>query len=206
MHNKYPRFVDKKNIEKIEDTNNDRLFKLSIPLNFDGGKTVLIIARAAKIYEYDGSSTMVSRILNYIKSRREIEFSNVSKVEVVFLFPVKEYDEYTLPSILSSNGEIYLFGNDGFYDDAGALIKNDEIIFASMMEADYVILGWGNMIGELSSIGKERIRYLLKGYKLIKNNSNDIKETYTVGNLNANGCPRHCLRWKETDELIKFEI
>lgn len=204
--NKYQRFVDKMNIEKIEDTQNDRLFKISIPLNFNGDKSALIITRAVKIYEADGSSALVYKILNYIKSRKNNEFANVNRVDIVFLFPVKEYDESSLIETFASTSEKYFSGNDGVYDENGTKIINDEVIFSSMIEADVVVLGWGNIPKVFRSVANERIRYLLKGYKVIKNNSLEIKQTYTVGELNNNGCPRHCLRWKESDELVKFDI
>lgn len=204
--NKYPRFVDKINIEKIEDIENDRLFKLSIPLNFNGNKSALVVTRAVKIYEADGSSALVYKILNYIKSKKDNEFANVSRVEIVFLFPVKEYDELGLIEAFENMSEKFFSGNDGIYDENGAKIINDEVIFSAMMEADIIVLGWGNIPKALSGVAKERIRYLLKGYKFIKNNSLEIKETYTVGDLNNNGCPRHCLRWKESDELVRFSI
>ncbi len=202
----YPKFVDKNNIEKIEDVQNGRLFKLSIPLNFKGEKRLLVISRGVKPFEFDGYNKMVLRILNYIKHKKNEELIGVSRVDIVFLFPVMEYECSSLENILYEYGEKYLIGNDGFYDEKGNLIKNDEVIFESMMSANYLILAWGDMPSELCQLSKERIKYLLKGYKIIKNNSIDVKESYTVGALTNNCCPKHCLAWKNTDELFEIEL
>lgn len=202
----YPRFVDKKNIEKIEDVQNERLFKLSVPLNYEGDKSVLIITRAPRNYNLDGSSHIVFKVLKYIKSRRHEEFEGVSKVEFVFLFPIRGFDDDYLYPVLEEKGEKYFFGNEGFYDETDSIIKNDEIIFMSMMTADYIVFAWGDVPESIGQIGYDRIKYILKAYKMIKNNSNDIKETYRVGRITSQGSPKHCLSWKENDFIERFEV
>ena len=201
----YPRFVDKKNIEKIEDIKNHRLFKLSIPLNLDGDKSALIITRSPRIYNEDGSSHIISKALKYIKTKIHEEFYGISKVEFVFLFPVSEYNEEYLYTILDESGEKHFIGNDGFYDNGGSLIKNDDLIFYAMMEADYIVFAWGDMPPEINYVGSERVKYILKGYKMIKNNSDNIKETYNIG-YTESGTPKHCLMWRETDSIYRFEV
>ena len=52
---KYPKFINIKDIEKIEDVENQRLFKLTLPLKNSGKKRVLVITRAPKISEYNGA-------------------------------------------------------------------------------------------------------------------------------------------------------
>ncbi|MGL5635091.1 MAG: DUF1643 domain-containing protein [Sarcina sp.] len=202
---KYPRFVDKKNIIKVEDSNKNRLFKLSIPLSYTGDKSVLVVTRSPRNYNEDGSSHIVSKVLKYIDSKRHEEFLDVGRVDIVFLFPVREHNEELLSIVLEENGEKYLFGNDGFYDDIGHLIKNDELIFYSMMEANYIIFAWGNMPSGIEDIGMERVKYILKAYRLIKNNSKDVKETYKVGGT-SKGYPKHCLMWRETDAIYRIEV
>lgn len=202
----YPRFVDKKNVEKIEDVQNERLFKLSVPLNFDGDKSVLVITRSPRNYNLDGSSQLVSRALKYIKAKKYEEFQGVSTVEFVFIFPVRGFDDEYLYPVLDEKGERYFFGNEGYYDNLGNLIKNDEVIFMSMMSANYIIFAWGDVPNSIGQIGFDRIKYILKGYKMIKNNSLDIKETYRVGRITPNGSPKHCLSWRETDIVERFEV
>ncbi|MGL4990922.1 MAG: hypothetical protein ACRC57_07155 [Sarcina sp.] len=202
----YPRFVDKKNIEKIEDMQTERLFKLSIPLLYEGDKTVLIITRSPRDYNLDGSSHIVTKGLKYIKSKRHDEFLGVSKVEFVFLFPIRGFDDDFLYPVLEEKGERYFFGNEGFYDEQDHLIKNDEMIFLSMMTADYIIFAWGDTPASIEEVGYERIKYILKAYKMIKNNTNEIKETYRVGRITSHGSPKHCLSWRENDFIEKFEF
>lgn len=200
----YPRFVDKKNIEKIEDMKNHRLFKLSIPLNFEGDKVALVITRSPRLYNEDGSSHIVARALKYIKTKIHEELEGISRVEFVFLFPVSEYNEDYLSGIFEEMGERYFVGNDGFYEGE-TLIKNDDLIFYSMMEADYIIFAWGDMPNGIDYLGSERVKYILKGYKMIKNNSVTVKETYNIG-YTESGTPKHCLYWREGDIIYRYEV
>ncbi|MGL4656603.1 MAG: hypothetical protein ACRCWM_12105 [Sarcina sp.] len=193
---KYPRFVDKKNIELIQDIESDRIFKMSIPLNFEGDKSVLVVTRAP-------STSIAYKVLKYVESKRHEEFIGVNRVDIVFLFPVIEYNEYYLIEALEENGEKFLFGDDGFYDEVGTRVKNDELIFYSMMEANYIVFAWGDIPRNISDVGNERVRYILKGYKMIKNNCIDIKETYKVG---VGSTPKHCMTWRRNDGVFRFDV
>lgn len=202
---KYPKFINIKNIDKIEDVENQRLFKLTLPLKTNGAKRVLVITRAPKICDCNGESPMTIRIIKYIKKNLDESFKDIGFIDIVFLFPVKEFDSSTLETALAIEGEKFVVGNNGFYYNYD-LIKNDEVIFQSMIESSYIIFAWGESPKGIKSIYDERIKYLLKGYKLIKINTEDIKKLYAVGVLTTYGYPKHCLAWKETDELMEFEI
>lgn len=202
---KYPKFININKIDKIEDLENQRLFKLTIPLKRSGSKRVLVITRAPKIDECDGANSMVLRVIKYIKRNLEEYFKDAGFIDMVFLFPVKEFDNSTLEIALDISGEKFLLGNDGFYDNH-QLIKNDEVIFQGMIESSYIVLAWGKSPKGIKNIYDERIKYLLKGYKVIKNNMEEIKNLYAVGALTTYGYPKHCLAWKDSDEIFNFEI
>ncbi|MGL4762666.1 MAG: hypothetical protein ACRCWG_14630 [Sarcina sp.] len=195
---KYPRFVDKKNIEMTQDTESERIFKMSIPLNFEGDKSVLVVTRAPSV-------SIAYKVLKYVESKKYEEFIGVNRVEIVFLFPVIEYDEYYLEEKLIGNGEKFLFGDDGFYDEQGSRVKNDELIFYSMMEANYIVFAWGDIPSSISDVGNERVRYILKGYKMIKNNCVDVKETYKIGSCRGTS-PKHCMTWRKNDGVFRFDV
>lgn len=202
---KYPKFINIKSIDKIEDIENQRLFKLTLPLKNGGEKRALVITRAPKICDCNGESSMTFRIVKYIKKNIEESFKGIGFIDIVYLFPVKEFDCCTLETALSIEGEKFVSGNNGFYCNHH-LIKNDEVIFQGMIESSYIILAWGESPRGIKSIYDERIKYLLKGYKLIKINAEDVKKLYAVGTLTIYGYPKHCLAWKETDELMEFDI
>lgn len=202
---KYPKFININDIDTIEDLENQRLFKLTLPIKNNGSKRVLVITRAPKLCEDNGENPMTMRIIKYIKKSLEESFKDIGFIDIVFLFPIKEFDSYTLNNVLILEGEKFLVGNNGFYLNH-SLIKNDEVIFQAMIESDYIILGWGKSPKGLKNIYDERIKYLLKGFKLIKNNTTDLKKVFIVGALTTYGYPKHCLAWKETDQLFDFEI
>ncbi|MFR5266292.1 DUF1643 domain-containing protein [Clostridium sp.] len=202
---KYPKFINIKDIEKIEDVENQRLFKLTLPLKNSGKKRVLVITRAPKISEYNGENSMTIRIIKYIKRNMDEYFKDIGFIDIVFLFPIIEFEYSTLETVLAMEGEMFTVGNNGFCHNHN-IIKNDEIIFQSMIESNYIVLAWGEAPRGIKSIYDERIKYLLKGYKLIKINTEDIKDLYVVGALTTYGYPKHCLAWRESDELVSFDI
>lgn len=202
---KYPKFINIKEIEKIEDIENQRLFKLTLPLKNSGEKRVLVITRAPKISEYNGENSMTIRIIKYIKRNMDEYFKDIGFIDIVFLFPITEFDCSTLETALAMEGEKFIVGNDGFFYECN-IIKNDEVIFQAMIESNYIVLAWGEPPRGVKSIYDERIKYLLKGYKLIKINTEDIKDMYVVGPLTTYGYPKHCLAWRESDELVPFDI
>jgi hypothetical protein len=182
----------------IQEERSERIFKMSIPLSFEGDKSVLVVTRAPSI-------DIAYKILKYVELKRHEEFIGVNRVDIVFIFPVIEYDEYYLAEKLEERGEKFLFGDDGFYDNMGNRIKNDELIFYSMMEASYIVFAWGDIPKSIIEVGNERVRYILKGYKMIKNNCLDIKETYRIGS-NRNNIPKHCMMWRRCDGVFRFDV
>jgi hypothetical protein len=75
-----------------------------------------------------------------------------------------------------------------------------------MIDCNHVIFAWGEPPKGLKSVFENRIQYILKGYKIVKNNCFDLKKAYIVGNSTSQGYPRSCSSWTKDMELTEWQI
>lgn len=204
LSRKYPRFICKNSIERIEDYDGDRCYKLSFHMNRRGKKNILVIGRAPKPCDNSQCNKMIQRILKYINSKKE-DLGPILKITVVNLFVTVEYDRQDIVETFFNRGETFITGNDDTFILEDRVIKNDDIIISALLEADYIILGWGEAIPDIEKIYNARVEHILKLIRKHKHISDSSREVFYVGDLTKRGYPRHCLCWGARDELLKFE-
>lgn len=201
---KYPRFVCKSSMEILEDYDNDRCYKLTFPISKKGNKNILVIGRAPKLCNDFKCDKLIQRVLKYVDSRRE-EFGDIYKVSVVNLFTVIEYERSSIEYALNARGECFATGNDDLFKLNEVAIRNDDIIRHCIEEADYIILGWGEVIKEIETIYNLRVEYILKTIRELNSLSVEQRRMYIVGDLTKKGYPRHCFNWNLQDPLMEFQ-
>lgn len=201
---KYLNFFKGAKVESLIDYSTGRIFKITIPVRKDGKNSILVISRAPRLCNGEICGDNLCRALKYLINNEE-EFESIKQVTFVFLFPVIEYTKDTLENTLNEKGELFLLGNEGLWLD-GEIIKNNLVIFENIVNSSHIIFAWGEPQKEIRSIYEDRIEYILKGFKLIKNNCKDLKRSYVVGGLTNNGYPRHCLSWSKELLLVKYNI
>lgn len=193
------------NINFLVDHKSGRGFKVTFPVNEEGESSILVITRAPKSHNIEDLKRELNRAVKYLLNNEE-ELGVIKEVNFVFLFPVIEYSKDVLEEVYHSKGELFLCGNDGFIEN-GEYFKNDLIIFESLINSDYIIFAWGEPSTKVIKILYEsRLHYLLKGFKVVKNNCFDIKKFYYVGTLTNQGYPRHYNSWTKNATLNEFDI
>ncbi len=202
--NNHFKFFKDNNMEKVVDEINDRIFKITVPINKENKNSVLVVLRAAKAYQLEDSMKGLKRAVKYLLDNDE-EFGGIKNISFVFVFPCIEYTKYALEETLKTKGELFLLGNEGVWQN-GEFIKNDLVIFEEMIDCNHVIFAWGEPPKGLKSVFENRIQYILKGYKIVKNNCFDLKKAYIVGNSTSQGYPRSCSSWTKDMELTEWQI
>ncbi|MGL5243677.1 MAG: DUF1643 domain-containing protein [Sarcina sp.] len=201
--NRYGKSFKDNSIEKIVDPDGGRVFKVTIPIDNGGENTIVVIGKAPKPSSEERGND-IRRAIKYLLSNKEV-FGSIKQIDFVFLFPVIEYTKDALEETLYRSGELFLAGNEGIWND-DEFIKNDLVIFEEMIDYNHIIFAWGQPSKSLRTIYENRIQYLLKGFKLIKNNANEIKKTYVVGGLTNNGYPRQYTSWNKELHLVEYNI
>lgn len=204
QRSKYPKFVCKNAIERVEDYENDRCYKLAFPISRRGKKNVLVISRAPKPCDDSYCNRMIQLILKYIDAKKD-ELGSIFKVTLVNLFTVLEYDTATIEKVYEEKGESFITGNDNlfYYDDKP--IQNDSIIQEAIQGADIIILAWGEALKAIEGIYNFRVEQILKVLRDTNNLGEAAKDIYIVGDLTKKGYPRHCLCWTKKDDLLRLE-
>lgn len=189
---KYPKYINRKNIEIIEDENKERCYKVSFELGKQG-KNILIIGRAPRTLEEESCSDIYKRIIKFLdKNMNFVE--GIRNLTIVNLFSVYEGIQGDIYEDFLLNGKEYIEGNDG-------KLKNDEIISEEIKNADYIIIAWGEPIDGLKDIYGSRVEFILRELRNNIMNSESKKLVMTVGELSKKGYPKHCLAWSYKDEL-----
>ena len=202
--NNHFKFFKDNNIEKIIDEVEDRIFNIVVPINKENKNSILIVLKAPKPYQLEDSMKSLKRATKYLLDHDD-EFGGIKRISFVFVFPCIEYTKYALEEIFKTKGELFLLGNEGIWQN-GEFIKNDLVIFEEMIDCNHIIFAWGEPPIGLKSIFEDRIQYILKGYKTVKNNCFDLKKTYVVGSSTSQGYPRACSSWAKDMELIEWQI
>ncbi|MDO4536044.1 MAG: DUF1643 domain-containing protein [Clostridium perfringens] len=202
--NNHFKFFNDNNIKKIIDEEGDRIFKISISINEKNKNSVLVVAKAPKPYQLEDSMKSLKRATKYLLEHDE-EFGGIKNISFVFVFPSIEYTKYALEEVFKNKGELFLLGNEGIWQNQ-EFIKNDLVIFEEMIDCNHIIFAWGEPPTGLKSVFEDRIQYILKGYKTVKNNCFDLKRTYVVGNNTSQGYPRSCSAWAKDMELVEWQI
>ena len=166
--NNHFKFFKDNNIEKIIDEVEDRIFKIVVPINKENKNSILIVLKAPKPYQLEDSMKSLKRATKYLLDHDD-EFGGIKRISFVFVFPCIEYTKYALEEIFKTKGELFLLGNEGIWQN-GEFIKNDLVIFEEMIDCNHIIFAWGEPPIGLKSIFEDRIQYILKGYKTVKNN------------------------------------
>ena len=198
------KFLKDSCIKTIVDYEWDRVFKITIPINEDNENSVLVIGRAPKPFELDDCVSTLGRAVKYLL-QNEDELGGIKQISFAFVFPVIEYTKDALEEVFNQRGELFILGNEGMWQE-NDFIKNDLVIFEEMIDCSHVIFAWGEPPKELKSVFENRIHYILKGYKLVKNNCFDVKKAYTVGYIVSQEYPKNCLNWTKDMGLIEWDI
>lgn len=193
------------NINVLVDHESGRGFKVTFPINEEGESSILVITKSPKSHNVEDLKKELNRAVKYLVNNEE-EFGLIKEVNFVFLFPVIEYSKGVIEEVYNTKGELFLCGNDGFFEN-GEYFKNDLIIFESLINSTHIIFAWGEPSNKLiKKIYESRLHYLLKGFKVVKNNCFDVKRFYVVGSLTNQGYPRHYSSWTKSTPLSEFEI
>ena len=193
------------NINFLVDHESGRGFKVTFPIDEDGESSILVITRAPKSHNVEDLKRELSKAVKYLLNNEE-ELGTIKEINFVFLFPVIEYNRDVFEEVYETKGELFLYGNDGFIED-GEYFKNDLVIFETLINSSHIIFAWGEPKTKLmKSLYKSRLQYLLKGFKVVKNNCFDIKRFYHVGTLTNLGCPRYYTSWTKNMHLNEFDI
>ena len=146
-----------------------------------------------------------NKAIKYLMNNED-ELGIIKEISFVFLFPVIEYSKDVLEEVYNTKGELFLCGNDGFIEN-GEYLKNDLIIFESLINSSHIIFAWGEPTSkDIRKVYESRLHYLLKGFKVVKNNCFDLKKFYYVGTLTNQGYPRNYSSWSKNLQLNEFEI
>ena len=86
-----------------------------------------------------------------------------------------------LEEVYNTKGELFLCGNDGFIEN-GEYLKNDLIIFESLINSSHIIFAWGEPT------------------------SKDIRKVYESRLHTNQGYPRNYSSWSKNLQLNEFEI
>lgn len=193
------------NINILVDHESGRGFKVTFPINEDGESSILVITRAPKSHSIDDIKKELNKAIKYLMNNED-ELGIIKEINFVFLFPVIEYSKDVLEEVYNTKGELFLCGNDGFIEN-GEHLKNDLIIFESLINSSHVIFAWGEPTSkDIKRVYENRLHYLLKGFKVVKNNCFDLKKFYFVGTLTNQGYPRNYSSWSKNLPLNEFEI
>ncbi len=193
------------NINFLVDHKSGRGFKVTFPIYEEGESSILVITRAPKSHNIEDLKKELNRAVKYLLNNED-EFGTIKEINFVFLFPVIEYNKDVFEEIYETKGELFLCGNDGFIED-GEYLKNDLVIFETLINSNHIIFAWGEPKTKLMKrLYESRLHYLLKGFKVVKNNCFDIKKFYHVGTLTNQGYPRHYTSWTKNTSLNEFDI
>ena len=193
------------NINILLDHESGRGFKVTFTINEEGESYILVITRAPKSHNAEDLKKELNKAIKYL-TNNEDELGIIKEISFVFLFPVIEYSKDVLEEVYNTKGELFLCGNDGFIEN-GEYLKNDLIIFESLINSSHIIFAWGEPTSkDIRKVYESRLHYLLKGFKVVKNNCFDLKKFYYVGTLTNQGYPRNYSSWSKNLQLNEFEI
>ena len=202
--NSYLNILKENDIKIVVDYEGDRLFKVTIPINKENEKSILVVTRSPRPSKLDDCVGSLGRAIKYFLSNDD-EFGGIKQISFVFVFPVIEYTKDALEEVLNKKGELFLLGNEGIWKE-NEFIKNDLVIFEEMIDSSHIVFAWGEPPKELKNIFEYRLQYILKGYKMVKNNCFDFKKSYVIGGFTNQGYPRHYLSWRKDDQLVEWDI
>lgn len=189
---KYPKSINKKGIDIIEDEKGERCYKVSFNLSRKGSH-VLVISRAPKGVEEDSCNSLYKRIVKFLEENK-VEFKGIQKLTVVNLFTVYEYSREDLYEECILKGREYIEGNED-------ILYNDEVIAEEIHDAHYIIAAWGEPLDGLDEIYISRVELILKSLRYEMMNSSEKKHILRVGEASKKGYPKHCLAWSYKDKL-----
>ena len=193
------------NINILLDHESGRGFKVTFTINEEGESNILVITRAPKSHNAEDLKKELNKAIKYL-TNNEDELGIIKEISFVFLFPVIEYSKDVLEEVYNTKGELFLCGNDGFIEN-GEYLKNDLIIFESLINSSHIIFAWGEPTSkDIRKVYESRLHYLLKGFKVVKNNCFDLKKFYYVGTLTNQGYPRNYSSLSKNLQLNEFEI
>lgn len=193
------------NINILLDHESGRGFKVTFTINEEGESNILVITRAPESHNAEDLKKELNKAIKYL-TNNEDELGIIKEISFVFLFPVIEYSKDVLEEVYNTKGELFLCGNDGFIEN-GEYLKNDLIIFESLINSSHIIFAWGEPTSkDIRKVYESRLHYLLKGFKVVKNNCFDLKKFYYVGTLTNQGYPRNYSSWSKNLQLNEFEI